>query len=563
VEIVSQFRSANEIGDTTIVSDGRHEPLTVSTYRIDATIAKGMGFSARVTMRFGVRQEGVRWIRLLLYSDLTVDSVRDTAGAALDFYRAKHSPELWVRLPAPLHPGGATALQIQYHGDLIAFGSVMEAFLPSILDRRRAALPPALDRWFFVKESQTWFPRYGSFQPATVDLTFHTPRRYQLATIGRLTDSLVEGDVRTTHWVSERPADQVCFNVGEFQELHITDPSIPPVTVQVNSEGHRLLTQLLLGQLDSPQNVGADVANSLAFFTRAFGPPLFDHYIATEIPAAYGQAFPGLMYLSLWTFQSFDESGNDEMFRSHEMAHQWWGIGVEPASDRDAWLSEGFADFSGLWYMQLILQDNEKFFEQLREWRGQLLRRGRDAPPLGLGWRIAQSEHPDDYSLIVYRKGAWVLQMLRNMMLDFRTMKEDAFMDMMRDYYAEHRGKRATTRDFQRVVERYTGLSMQWFFDEWVDGSAIPTYVFASRAEAQVDGSNLVHLRLRQEHVPDSFVMPVPIRMNFADGSHAVVRLIARGPVTEAAVTVPSTPTSYEVNPLESVLAEVKTEAWQ
>jgi hypothetical protein len=536
IEIVSQFRTADELGDTTISADGRHEPLRVTGYHINATITKGMGFGADVTVGLEARRGGVQWIRLQLFHELTVDSVRNTDGTPLEFYRAKQSPEFWVRLPAPMRAGSERSLKILYHGPLIAYGSVMEAFLPAFGDRRRAALPPALDRWFVVRESQTWFPRYGSFQPTPVDLTFHTPARYQFATIGRLTASFLEEDIETTHWVSQRPTDQVCFNIGEFRELHITDPRIPPVTVQVNSEGHRLLTQLLPGSLDLPENVGADVANSLAFFTRAFGPPLFDHYIATEIPASYGQAFPGLMYLSLWTFQSFDEGGKDEMFRSHEMAHQWWGIGVEPASSRDAWLSEGFAEFSGLWYMQTILQDNKKFSKQLQDWSGQLRHRGADAPPLGLGRRIAQSAHPDDYTLIVYRKGAWVLQMLRNMMLDFQTMKEDAFMDMMRDFYASYRGKQATTRDFQRVVERHTGLSMQWFFDEWVNRSAIPTYVFASRTEPQADGTMLLH---------------------------SVVRVVARGPVTEATVTVPSEPTSYEVNPWQSVLADVKTEGWK
>lgn len=49
------------------------------------------------------------------------------------------------------------------------------------------------------------------------------------------------------------------------RKVQIADPRIPPVTVQVNSEGHRLLMQLLPGQVEAGQKVGADVANSLAF----------------------------------------------------------------------------------------------------------------------------------------------------------------------------------------------------------------------------------------------------------------------------------------------------------
>ncbi len=221
----------------------------------------------------------------------------------------------------------------------------------------------ALDQWLFVKSSYSWFPRYGE-QAADVDMTFHTPKKYRFASIGRPLDSRLEGDVVTSHWTTVRPTDQVCFSLGELDDFKVADPRIPPVTVHTNSEAHRQLNTFFrsvekqfqgsvflsrfLSTRSPEEEVGADVANSLAFFTRVYGPPLFDRYYAAEIPFSYGQAFPGLMYLPVWTFQAMTDSGYDEILRSHEVAHQWWGIGVEPASYRDVWLSEGFAEFSGL-----------------------------------------------------------------------------------------------------------------------------------------------------------------------------------------------------------------------
>ena len=434
-------------------------------------------------------------------------------------------------------------------------------------DSLRQLLPPALDKWIYIKSSELWFPRYGPAQygsgdAADMDLTFHTPTKYRLASIGRLVESRVEGDVQTTRWLTERPASVASFNVGEFTEYQITDPRIPPVTVQMNAEGHAHLGGLLLGQRDAQKDVSGDVANSLAFFTQVFGPPLFQRYLATEIPYPRGQAFPGLIYLSVATFQSINESGFEETFRAHEMAHQWWGVGVEPADYRDAWLSEGFADFAGLWYMQLILKDNDKFFKELRDRRGQIRARRGDAPPIGLGVRAAEL-NPRDYSLTIYRKGAWVLQMLRNLMLDLRTMKEDTFTAMMQDFYQQYRGRRASTRDFQRVVERHVGLPMGWFFDEWVDGTAIPTYILSWRTDPEPDHRYLLRLRVRQEEVPKDFQMPVPLRIEFADGRELYLRVIVRGPATEGELRLPAEPKRLELNPLESVLAEVKGESWQ
>ena len=392
-------------------------------------------------------------------------------------------------------------------------------------------------------------------------MTFHTPAKLKFSTIGRLVSADTTDNVMTTHWVSELPTDQVSFNIGELEEFDIRDPRIPPVTVHFNTEAHRAIAHLLPHISRPEEQVGADVANSLAFFTKVFGPPLFHEYTATEIPYFHGQAFPGMIHLSWWTFMGLSSEGTEEIFRAHEMAHQWWGIGVEPASYRDVWLSEGFAEFAGMWYMQMILHDNDKYLKRLSRSRDEIRRERGKAAPIGLGWRAAES-WKGNYALTTYQKGAWVVQMLRNMMLDTRTMGEDRFMAMMHDFYETYRGKRATTLDFQRVVERHVGQPMDWFFDQWVYGTDVPTYTFAWKAEQDSTGGGYTaHLRVRQTDVPSSFGMYVPLLIKFDQGE-ALVRMLVRGPSTEAVVHLPAAPKTMELNPLESVLAEVKTEGW-
>jgi Peptidase family M1 domain len=579
---VCQFRRAEELADSLSVVSEQRDHLKLDGYRIETTIGKNLDFSASATIRFTARQEGVRWIPFLLFDELKVDSVVDGAGDQEAFFRGDRSPDLWIQLRETLRKGQTDSIRVAYHGDLITYGSLIDSLFAQLLHRwadtmprrradslrarLRARLPPIKDQWFFVKESETWFPRYGyrgydASQPADMDLTFHLPVKYRLASVGRLVASTVDGDVQTTRWVTDRPVAWVSFNIGEFTELTVTDPRIPPVTLQTNSEGHLRLDQLLLAPRDPEKDVSGDVANSLAFFTHVFGPPLFPRYYATEIPYPRGQAFPGLIYLSVWTFESVNVSGVEESFRAHEMAHQWWGVGVEPASYRDAWLSEGFADFAGLWYMQLVLNDNEKYFKQLKDWRREIRSRRDDALPTGLGVRVAENDY-QAYQVMIYRKGAWVLQMLRNLMLDFRTMSEDAFTAMMQDFYQQYRGRRASTRDFQAVVEKHLDVPMDWFFDEWVNGTAIPTYVFSWHAQPAGDHGYVAKIRVRQEDVPPDFFMPVPLRIELADGTHAYLRVNVRGPLTEGEFRLPAEPKQMELNPLESVLADVKTEGW-
>jgi hypothetical protein len=104
---------------------------------------------------------------------------------------------------------------------------------------------------------------------------------------------------------------------------------------------------------------------------------------------------------------------------------------------------------------------------------------------------------------------------------------------------------------------------MDWFFDEWVNGTSIPTYILSWRADTAPNRAYTLRLRIRQEDVPASFAMPVPVRIELAGGGHAFVRINVRGPRTEAELRLPGEPTKVELNPLQSVLAEVKTEEWE
>ena len=106
-------------------------------------------------------------------------------------------------------------------------------------------------------------------------------------------------------------------------------------------------------------------------------------------------------------------------------------------------------------------------------------------------------------------------------------------------------------------------MAMDWFFDEWVNGTELPTYILSWKAEPDSGGRYRLHLRVRQEDAPDTFIMPVPLEIQFADSTHALVRVNVHGPFVEAAIQVPAEPTKLTLNPLESVLAEIRTESWR
>jgi hypothetical protein len=556
-EIVSQFARAGTEARMPAEGPPSVALATVEHYAIESTIAKDLDFAAAATITARSLASELHWLQLGLFHELTVDSIRAESGEAVRFHRGEDDGSVWVELAPALAAGDARRLTLHYRGKLLERGSLIPRSV------QRAYSLPVLDRWVFLKAPLTWYPRDLLRVGATFDLTYHYSDGMTLVSVGQRTDSLERDGVRTDRWRVSAPTASTSFGLGRFSSWELRDDRIPPVTVYYDEEAHNALGRVLYEQADMQQQVGTDIVNSLAFFQQMFGEPLAESFCATEIPGSHGQAFPGLLHLSWRTFQWTQAEGDDEVFRAHEMAHQWWGIGVDPASYRDTWLAEGMSDFSGLWYLQMILQDNELYFDMLERWKKALLDRGSDVAPVWLGYRVGLDGEDGDYQLMVYKKGGWIMHMLRNLMLDLRTLNEEPFTNMLRDFYTTYRGKRASTADFQNIVERHMGLPMDWFFEQWVQGTAIPRYRIAYQTEQTAEGEYRMRLPIRQERVADDFKMPLPITLDFGDARVARLRVLAEGPLTEVELPLlPLEPHRVSVNDFESVLAEVRYEDW-
>lgn len=526
--------------------------LSVPFYKLDVQLlttgSADLSFAAVATMRMVANELVGPWLRFTLHPKLEVDSARWSDGTEALPFKAKDDTDVWIRAPRALAAGDSASVTLYYHGNMI--------------DR--------YDNFFYIDPSADWWPGNGQGRDhATFDITYHSPSFYPLASVGERVDSSVAGRVKTTRWVTQRPSPFATFNLGLFENYRVANPGEPVLDVLISEEAHRLMRRqiasaggLILEQRNKKETVAADISNSLKFFTLLFGEPPFNHYWVTEIPYYEGVSFPGVIHLSTITFSMTSLDGFDEFFRAHEVAHQWWGNGVRPASYRDAWLSEGLASFSGLWYLQTLKKRNDEYFKFLDQYASDI-RGARDAGPISLGYRNATPDSPSAYQIMIYEKGAWVFNMLRILMLDLQTRKEDRFKAMMRDFYTTYQGSTAATADFQRVVERHAAIPMGWFFDQWVHGTDIPTYRVAWRNEATEDGRFRVRLRVKQEGVPVDFKAFVLVSVDLGQNRFAHFRIGVDGAQTEyVSPVLPAQAKSIVFNELRSVLAEVKMESW-
>jgi aminopeptidase N len=215
----------------------------------------------------------------------------------------------------------------------------------------------------------------------------------------------------------------------------------------------------------------------------------------------------------------------------HEVAHQWWGQTVGFRSYRDQWMSEGFANTSASIFLQVTRSKPDDFREFWKQQRKLITEKNRmgfrpiDVGPVTMGFRLSTEKTGFNvYQDLVYPKGAYILHMIRMMMWSPKE-GDQRFIDTMHDFLASYRLQAATTEDFKAVVEKHmsSGMDldgnhrMDWFYNQYVYGTELPTYHFESQVTQNGDATSL-HFKLAQLGVSANFRMLVPVYLELADG---------------------------------------------
>jgi aminopeptidase N len=108
------------------------------------------------------------------------------------------------------------------------------------------------------------------------------------------------------------------------------------------------------------------------------------------------------------------------------------------------------------------------------------------------------------------------------MMYDQKNGGDARFQAMMKDFVQTHFNKDVSTEDFKRIVEKHMTKQMDlarngrmdWYFNEWVYGTEVPSYRF----DYQVDADGSFSGRVTQSGVSDSFTMLVPVYVDMGKG---------------------------------------------
>jgi aminopeptidase N len=264
-----------------------------------------------------------------------------------------------------------------------------------------------------------------------------------------------------------------------------------------------------------------------------------------------------------------------ELVPYHEVAHQWWGNVVGWSSYRDQWIDEAIAE-----YLAVLFADTKKNPERtLRIWLTRFRQRLVEKSPgaadtevnagaLTMGTRLNSSKSPDAYEAVIYRKGAWVFHMLREMLRQPAragqpgTKNPDArFMALLQTLATKYAYRALSTADLQHEVEAVMtpamdlegSRSMEWFFEEWVRGTGIPHYR-VEFATHHTEKGLAIRGKLFQTGVPRSFLASVPLYASGAGHGTYLGTVIASGPETSFHFLVQNPPHKIIVDPQMTLL---------
>ncbi len=501
-------------------------------------IEKNGDITGRAEVSFTELGSRKRIFRFNLDPKLHLDSVRLPSGEPLEFHRNDDSWEGIILLPES--GGPHRQVLFSYHGE----------YLWLYQGNRR------LSGMFYMPRSGSatgWYPSTTDLDRMIFDVTYTYPSDLTLVASGHPSSDTVRGATRTSRFSAEEPFLISSFTLGYFEheQFQLSDTEAVVTVYDVGD--------------DEMERIGKDCANSFRLFTYLFGPPPFKEIRVTGGPLTHGQAFEEFIHLPWFDEYIGDKNKSIAIGRAHEVAHMWWGHSVGWASYHDQWISEAFAEYSALLYAPFVLKKDEDFFKTLRDWKERIngarkysLGSGAQLGSIWLGYRTSTSQTRGDYSLSTYRKGAWVLHMLRMMMLDLTTRNEDAFKAMMREFYVGNIGKDPTTGDFIRITTKYFGFDMTPFFDQWVYGTEIPTLRCSHTVTPSPDGKYALKITVDQEDVSNPFLLFLPFELRYRNGAVARARLKIDQQHQTFEYMLDGEPSDVKFNILESLLCPVE-----
>lgn len=352
--------------------------------------------------------------------------------------------ELLIQLPTGATAEATIQINIQYQGvpaDGLRIG-------PTMLG----------DRSFFNENwpnrTRHWLPTVDHpYDKATSEFIVTAPAHYKVVSNGLLLEeSSIGNQKRLTHWKQSVPVSSWLFVLGvaDFAVQYVDKFDGKSIETWVYAKNREA------GFYDFKE----PTKQVLEFYTAYVGPFAYEKLANIQTPSVNGG-----METSSAIFYGEDliNGKRDVRLRNiviHEIAHQWFGNAVTESTWDDAWLSEGFAT-----YFTLLFIEHAYGPEEYQKGIEKATKAVADMSAKMPNFKIVSDRTAEKEAVttgLTYQKGALTLHALREL------IGKENFKNGIREYYATYYNGSATTNDFIKIMERISRKNLQEFFNQWL-----------------------------------------------------------------------------------------------
>jgi hypothetical protein len=435
----------------------------------------------------------------------TIESLGPTVGEVpLERYR--------VRLPQgratfTLRYGGSIQHPVQ---NVASEGSRPMPTTPGTIEARAV----------YLDGGSGWYPRLGT-DPVTFSLAVDIPPGWQSVSQGRRQAAEAAG--ASTRWQEDRPQDQIYLVAGPFTLYR-----------QPTAWGEALV-YLREDEPDLARRYLEATERYVSLYARLIGPYPYDKFALVENAWETGYGMPSFTLLGSRVLRlPFIPTTS----YPHEVLHNWWGNAVFVDYARGNW-AEGLTSYLADHLLQEERGEGALHRRAALQKYADYVGEAEDFPLAAFRGR-----HSEATQAVGYNKALMLFHMLRV------EIGDAAFVEGLRRFYAEQRGRTAGYRDLRRAFEAASGRRLGDFFEQWVDRVGAPWLELGDVQVAEGDGGYRVSGRLRQTQPGPAYRLSVPLALQ-AEGEDLamLVRVEMDGTETGFALQSRSRPLRLQVDP--------------
>jgi len=502
--------------------------LRVDDYQIEAELTPHLHqISARAKVKFTALQD-LNVAIFELHNGLRVTKVLDASNKPLSAERVTQDSTVRVPLPTGLPKDASTTLTFEYEGQL---ETADDSPVPGL------KLAYVGDDTSYLLYAGRWFPVSGyGLNRFTSTITVNVPSHMLVVGSGKstVTDSPASKKpnsnglpTKTFTFVSTKPSFPGTIVAGVFQEYKSDEAGMDLHVFFKPS--HQALAPTYT----------TTAVQEFTYFITLYGLPPSQKLNVVELPAdtvpyAWAPEIAALAGPSITAKTNYRLLAND-------IAHQWWGVSVSPATKEDWWLSDGFSRYSEAMYVENAA-GAAGLEEAVKDMSVGAL--AYDSVPLSSASKL--DLFSTEFQSLATDKGAMILHMLRWVMGD------EKYLKTMREFSAQFAGKSASLDDFRAIAEKNYGDQLTWFFSQWLDSTGAPefkvkytVYRLGSNKGFRVTGQISQDL--------DLFRMPVDLKID-TDGKTEEKRIEVVGTNSPFTVETFGRPRRIAVDPDHRVL---------